>query len=183
MTHARSSFESRRQHGVSLVEAMLVLVVIALAIGAGMPNVESLRQRAELLGVAAQIETDVHFARSEAVARNRTLRLTLKESQGGTCYLVHAGPVPNCDCGQVQQGTCAEAGEVHRAVAFPDSSRVQVRANARSMTFDPVKGTVTPTATIRAESRDGHALNQVVGLLGRVRTCSPQASMPGVVSC
>jgi len=182
MASTTNTFTSR-QRGVSMVEVMMVLVVTGLAVGASMPSVEALRQRAELAGVAAQIETDVHFARSAAVARNHTLRLTLKESHGGTCYLVHSGPVPNCDCEQVQRGACEVAGEVHRAVVFPGSSRVQVRASTRSMIFDPVKGTVTPTATLRAEARDGRALHQVVSLLGRVRTCTPQASMPGVTSC
>jgi type IV fimbrial biogenesis protein FimT len=183
MASATSTFNSRWQRGVSMIEVMLVLVVTGLAVGASMPGVKGLRQRAELTGVAAQIETDVHFARSAAVARNHTLRLTLKESHGGTCYLVHSGPVPSCDCEQVQRGACEVAGEVHRAAVFPASSRIQVRANTRSMTFDPVKGTVTPTATLRAEARDGRALHQVVSLLGRVRTCTPQASMPGLVSC
>ncbi len=64
MASATSTFNSRWQRGVSMIEVMLVLVVTGLAVGASMPSVEGLRQRAELTGVAAQIETDVHFARS-----------------------------------------------------------------------------------------------------------------------
>jgi type IV fimbrial biogenesis protein FimT len=51
------------------------------------------------------------------------------------------------------------------------------------MTFDPVKGTVTPTATLRVESKDGRALHQVVNLLGRIRTCSPGGKLPGEKTC
>lgn len=179
MTHCRE-----QQQGVSLVEALIVLCVIALVVGFSAPSFESIRQRAELSGVAGQIETDVHFARAEAVARNRTLHLTLKQAAGGaTCYVVHEGPVPSCGCGELERAACAGAAGVVRAMVLPGGGRIRVSANVQSLHFDPLKGTVTPTATLRAESRDGLALHQVVSLVGRVRTCSPQARMAGVAAC
>ena len=50
------------------------------------------------------------------------------------------------------------------------------RSRSRST---PCKGTVTPTATLRVEARDGRAIHQVVNLLGRVRSCSPQGRIAG----
>ncbi len=173
-----------QQQGVSLVEAMIVLCVIALVAGISAPSFESVRQRAELSGVAGQIETDVHFARSEAVARNRTLHLTLKEAADGTsCYVVHEGPAPDCSCGQLERAACAGAEGVVRAMVLAGAGRIRVRSNVQTLHFDPLKGTVTPAATLRAEARDGLALHQVVSLVGRVRTCSPQARMAGVPAC
>ncbi|MFO1220487.1 MAG: GspH/FimT family pseudopilin [Burkholderiaceae bacterium] len=170
MSHPQQSI--RRQRGVSAVEAMIAVAIIGILAGATMPDLEPLRERAELLGLAAQIETDVNLARSEAVARNRTVRLTVRESAGATCYLLHEGAAPGCSCADVAAGHCAAPGLI-RAVGLPADGRVQVRANAGMLTFDPLKGTVTPTATLRAEGRSGAALHQVVSLLGRVRTCAP----------
>jgi type IV fimbrial biogenesis protein FimT len=58
-----------------------------------------------------------------------------------------------------------------------------VRSASKSLTFDPVRGTVTPTATLRVEARDGKAIHQIVNLLGRVRSCSPQGLLAGERAC
>jgi type IV fimbrial biogenesis protein FimT len=69
------------------------------------------------------------------------------------------------------------------AVSFAAQGPVQVRSTTRSLTFDPVRGTVTPTATLRVEARDGRAIHQVVNLLGRVRSCSPLGRDAGERTC
>lgn len=165
---------SGRQRGVTAVEAMSVLAIIGILAGVTMPDAEPLRQRAELLGLASQVETDVHLARSEAVSRNRTVRFALQQAaDGGACYLVHVGTTPVCSCEDIQSNRCTAAGVI-RAMALPVTGRVTLQGNVQAMTFDPLKGTVTPAATLRLVARDGQALHQVVGLLGRVRTCSPR---------
>jgi len=173
------------QRGVSLIETMSVLCVLSLAIGTAMPSLGSLRQKAELAGAAAQVEIDVQFARSQAVALNRTVQLTLREANGNTCYIVHTGPAANCSCsGQVPSASaCSDGSELLRTVSFGSQGLVQVRSASKSVTFDPVRGTVTPTATLRVEARDGKAIHQVVNLLGRVRSCSPQGGLAGERAC
>jgi len=164
------------QRGLSLIEAMSVLVVVSLG---------SLRQKAELAGAAAQVETDMQFARSQAVALNRNVQLTLHEANGATCYVVHTGPAANCSCsGQDPSASaCGNGSSMLHAVSFAPQGMVQVRSASKSLTFDPVKGTVTPTATLRVEARDGRAIHQVVNLLGRVRSCSPQGPTGGERAC
>jgi type IV fimbrial biogenesis protein FimT len=182
MNHRQDARRST-QRGVTLIESLSVLTVLALALGVTAPSIEPLRQRIELLGAAAQLETDLQLARSQAVALNRTVHLTLRESSAGTCYLIHTGPAASCSCSPAEAARCGETGEVLRAVAFAADARVQIRSAVKSLTFDPVKGTVTPTATLRAEAKDGRALHQVVNLLGRVRTCSPAGALPGEKPC
>jgi len=175
---------TQSQHGVSLIESMIVLFVLSIVIGTAIPSVHSLRQRADLTGVAAQLETDVQFARSQARAMNRTLRLSLTESGGATCYLVHTGAPSDCSCGSTSQpAACEGDAELLRAVQLDARGDVQVRSTSKSVTFDPLRGTVTPTATLRVEARDGRAIHQVVNLLGRVRTCSPQGRTAGEAAC
>jgi type IV fimbrial biogenesis protein FimT len=173
------------QRGLTLIEAMMVLAVVSIAIGSALPGLSSMRQRADLAGAAAQVETDVQFARSEAVASNRTVRLTLRESGDGTCYMVHTGPAADCTCsGRPSiQASCSGDAELLRAVSFTTQGPVQVRSASKSLTFDPSKGTVTPTATLRVEGTDGRALHQVINLLGRVRTCSPNGRVVDERAC
>jgi type IV fimbrial biogenesis protein FimT len=149
-----------------------------------LPSFTSLRQRADLAGVAAQLETDVQFARSQATAMGHPVRLTLRESAGATCYMVHTGPAAQCECGGGEAGaSCSGEAELLRSVALAASGSVQVRSASKSVAFDPLKGTVTPTATLRVEARDGRAIHQVVNLLGRVRSCSPSGRLGGELAC
>jgi type IV fimbrial biogenesis protein FimT len=173
------------QRGISLIETMSVLCVVSVAIGSAIPSLGSLRQKAELAGAAAQVETDVQFARSQAVALNRTVQLTLREANGATCYIVHTGPAASCSCNgqEPNASTCGDGSNLLRAVSFASQGIVQVRSASKSVTFDPVRGTVTPTATLRVEARDGRAIHQVVNVLGRVRSCSPQGPAVGESAC
>jgi type IV fimbrial biogenesis protein FimT len=172
------------QRGVSLVESMIVLFVLSIVIGTALPSLRSLGQRADVAGVAAQLETDVQFARSQARALNRTVRLSLLEAGGGTCYMVHTGAPGNCSCGAGQPApACGGDSELLRAVVLDSKGDVQIRSASKAVTFDPLRGTVTPTATFRVEGRDGRAIHQVVNLLGRVRSCSPQGRSMGEAAC
>ena len=173
------------QRGVSLIEAMSVLCIVSLAIGSAIPSLGSLRQKADLAGAAAQIETDVQFARGQALALNRTVQLTLREADGATCYIIHTGPAADCTCSGQKPGSsaCENGSQLLRAVSFASQGMVQVRSASKSITFDPVRGTVTPTATLRIEARDGRRIHQIVNLLGRIRSCSPQAGVTGERAC
>ncbi|HEY6511433.1 MAG TPA: GspH/FimT family pseudopilin [Burkholderiaceae bacterium] len=173
------------QRGVTPIEALSVLCVVSLTIGAAVPSLGSLRQKADLAGAAAQVETDVQFARGQAAALNRTVQLTLREADGATCYIVHTGPAADCTCSGQEPGAaaCENESQLLRAVSFATRDAVQVRSATRSLTFDPVRGTVTPTATLRVEASDGRRIHQIVNLLGRIRSCSPQAGVSGERAC
>jgi len=99
--------------------------------------------------------------------------------------MVRTGPAGNCSCdGRAPSAaSCGGGSELLRATSFAAGGPVQVRSSTKSMTFDPVRGTVTPTATLRIEATDGRAFHQVVNLLGRVRTCSPQARVVDERAC
>jgi type IV fimbrial biogenesis protein FimT len=180
----RSTSNKPQQRGVSLIESASVVAILSIVLGSALPNFSSLRQRADLAGVAAQIETDLQFARGQATALGHSVRMTLHERAGATCYMVHTGPAALCTCGGVEaSATCSGDAELLRSVSLAAGGDVQVRSATRSITFDPVKGTVTPTATLRVEARDGRAIHQVVNLLGRVRSCSPGGRLAGELAC
>lgn len=172
---------ARPQHGVTLIEAMSVLAILSIVVGTAAPGLHAFKQRADLTGTAAQLETDIQFARSQATALNHSVQLTLREAQGATCYMVHTGPAAQCQCGGTagDAASCSGDAALLRAVVLPAAGDVQVRSASKSIAFDPLKGTVTPTATLRVEARDGRAIHQVVNLLGRVRSCSPGGRADG----
>lgn len=171
-----------RSRGITLTEAMLAMAVCLVAVGAAAPGFEAARERRHLEGVAAQLETDLQLARSEAVALNRTLHVGFRSDAAGACYVVHTGAPKECDCSGATPA-CTGGALALRSVRIDAASGVTLAANVRSMTFDPLQATVTPTSTMRVLARDGREIRKIVNIMGRVRTCSPQGGIAGVPAC
>ena len=168
--------------GVTLTETLIVLCTTLLALGAAVPGFNEARARQQVEAVAAQLETDLQLTRGLAVAQNRTLRLEFGQNEHGSCYIVHAGAAGECRC--AAGGAACDAGvQPLRSVLLPAAEAVSVAANVRSMVFDPVKGTVTPTSTMQVIGRNGLAIHQVINIMGRVRSCTPDTAIPGLRAC
>lgn len=177
------------QRGFTLVEVSTVLCIVAVAVGAAAPSFERALQRRHLEGAAAQLVTDVQHARSLAVARGASVRLTVQAvGPNASCYVVHTGAASDCSCAAAGKGaagaSCRNGAQALHVVEFDARSKVQLTSSAASMLFDAHKGTVTPTATLKLAARDGSgALHEVVNIMGRVRTCSPGGAVPGYTPC
>jgi type IV fimbrial biogenesis protein FimT len=176
------SLPRRRCSGLTLTELLASLTVTAVALGTAAPSFVTSREHRHLEGVAAQLETDLAYARSEAVAQNRTLRVSFSNDMAGSCYVVHTGTVGACSCGATAP-VCAPGAVALHMVRVSADTGVSLSSNVRSMVFDSVKGTVTPTGTVSVQSANGRAIHQVVNLMGRVRSCSPAPALPGYRPC
>ena len=172
----------RRDAGVTLIEAATVTAIVAVLIGIAVPSFQDARARRQLEGVAAQLETDLQLARSEAVARNESVRVGFTRDAGGSCYVLHTGPAGGCRCDGAGTTSCGAGAEPLRAVPLGAGYPVQLQSNGASILFDAIKGTVTPTATLRVLSPVGE-LRQVVNVMGRIRTCSPEGAVAGYRRC
>jgi type IV fimbrial biogenesis protein FimT len=174
---------SAAQSGVTLIEACAVCAIAAVLAANAVPSFDDALQRRRLEGHAAELSTAIHLARSEAVARNRTLRLTFTRDAGGTCYLLHTGNESDCRCDEQHSAQC-EPGHVAIKSGFvPASNRVLVDARTASMIFDPVRGTATPANTVSLVDGKGRELRHVVSIMGRVRTCTPDGVVAGYKPC
>ena len=100
----------------------------------------------------------------------------------GACYFLHTGDPDDCRCAADGSAEC-RGGEALRAVRIDAPVPVALQPNARSLAFDPVRGTVTPGATIRLRSPSGLAIHQVVNVTGRVRACTPDGQIGGLRAC
>jgi type IV fimbrial biogenesis protein FimT len=182
--NARTSSASRRsQAGVTLVETTVVASIVAIVAGVAVPGFDQAIQRRHLEGAAAQLETDVHYARTLAVAANAPMRISFVSDAGGTCYVIHTGAANQCTCNSTGETTCTGDARADRSVRFATGGPVRVASNSRSVLFDPTRGTTTPTATVQVTSRDGRTIRQVVNIMGRVRSCSPAPGLSGYPAC
>ena len=154
-------------NGLSAVELMISLAISTVLLGSAVPMLQDLRTGQALRATAALLETDIQFARSQAMASGQPLRLSLQSINGvESCYVIHTGAANACRCDGAGQAHCITLAPVQR-----------------SLLFDPGKGTVTPTATLRVEDREGRAIHQIVNIMGRVRSCTPSAGLNGLKPC
>lgn len=182
---ARASLchSSRRQRGLSMIELLCGVSITATALGTAAPAFQDLKQRQALEATAAQLETDLHFARSEAIAHNRGVRLSVQALGAGSCYVIHTGAAHECRCSGDGRTRCEGSAEALRLVEQTGADRARLASIGSSLLYDGNRGTVTPTATLKVVDAKGRAIHQVVNIMGRVRSCSPQAQVAGYKAC
>lgn len=178
----RPSFAvTRAQRGFTLTEGLICVTVLLLAVSAALPSFGTALEQRRVEGAAAQLETDLQLTRSLAVAQNRTVRFEIGRDDHGTCYVVHNGAAGDCTCSP-QGAVCRPGLEAHRHQHYAEDTGVSIQANVGSMVFDPLKGTVSPAATLRVEGARV-SIRQIVNIMGRIRSCSPNGALPGYRAC
>ena len=173
----------RRQTGLTLVECAITTTIMAIVAGMALPSFGTARERRHIEGAAAQLETDIQLARSLAVARNQAVRMSFERGTNSSCYIVHTGVAGDCRCADDGSAVCTAGAEPLRSVRYGVGVPLSLQSNSRSILFDPVKGTITPTATVRVTGAGGAAIHQVVNIMGRVRSCSPAPALAGYRVC
>ena len=174
----------RTQRGVTLIESCIVMVITAIVASSALPGMQGLIETRRVDGVATQLASDIQWVRSEAVARNQAVRLTLHAGAAGSCYVIHTGAADACVCDGSGPAVCGgEAAREIRTVVLPAADRVSLEGNVESVLFDPMHGTSTPTGTLRVLGAQGRAVHHVINVMGRVRSCSPQRSVPAYRAC
>jgi len=181
MESQRHQHGQHDQHGLTLVEAAIVVAIVAITATSAAPGLQRLIDRYRLESAATQLAAELQLARNESIARNRVVRLSWHAASG--CYLLHTGPADACSCDADGRAQCAPGSTPIRSVGRSGADRISLQSSAASIAFDPLHGTATPTATWRLASGQGRAIHHVVNVIGRVRSCSPQAAVPGYRAC
>ena len=174
---------TRRQRGVSLIEACTVIAITSIVVGTSVPSLQGLIEARRLQGAATTLATDVQFIRTEAVARNQPLRFSVHPSADGSCYVIHTGSAAQCACTGSGPAVCNGGAEAIKTVHLRAVDKVALQANVGSLLFDPLHGTSTPTGTLRLVGSAGQEIRHVINVMGRVRSCSPLAAVAGYAAC
>ncbi|WP_295636492.1 GspH/FimT family pseudopilin [uncultured Methylibium sp.] len=172
------------QRGLTFIETGATLAILASAATIALPGFGDVLQRRHTEGVASELATDLQYLRSEAVARNQSLRASFTTLPGGSsCYVLHSGPAGSCTCQSEGLASCGPGARALKSVLLPPGSRSSIHANVGSIVYDPRHGTSSPAATIRVTGSDGRAIHHVVNIMGRVRSCSPSGAIGGYREC
>jgi prepilin-type N-terminal cleavage/methylation domain-containing protein len=175
----------RRQAGVTLIELLVALVVLAVFVTIGIPSFNSIFEKKRLSGAAQALYADLQFARAQAIKSNKGIAVNFNEV--AWCYgITDTEPFSDCTCTATSAANCTVEG-VERAVftsAFPKVSLDQ-NFSGNSIEFDHVRGGLKPgvnNGTASFEDTDGRKVNVVLSPSGRARICSP-TEYAGYESC
>ncbi len=158
--------------GFTLIEAMLVIAVLAILLTAGLPSFASLIDRQRLRGAAADVHAALLLARAEAMRRGTAVSVAFAGTADGSwCHaLSDQGP---CDC--LRPAVCTLGGESVRAVLGDGFRGVRLSAafaTPQSATFHPARGTASPGTVWLSLGRGDDEIRVVVSSLGRIRLCA-----------
>lgn len=169
--------------GFSVIESLVSVAIAGTVVTTAATSIAPWRAQWAVTGTAAAFETDIQNARSLALERRETVRMSLDDGEHGACWIVHNGPRAACRCGPGGQPECTPGVEAFRFQALPADQGTRVAANVTSMAFDPTLGTVTPAATVRFSATGAKTVHQVLGIMGRVRSCVPGGGLAGYRAC
>ncbi len=167
--------------GITLVEALVVVAIGAILVSLAAPSFSDLIARKRLEGMAAELATDLQFARSEAVQRGQLVSVT---SSAAGCYVVHTLGVGSCSCTVGSAPTCTAPAQSLKSA----DAATGVTLPGKVFTFEPVRGMSSSTSDatdyFELSSRAGAwRLRAEINPLGRVRTCIAAGSFSGYETC
>ena len=174
-------FVRQSAQGFTLVELVAVMAVTGVVATAAVPSLSGLIDTQRISGAASELASDLQYARAQAVQRNQGVRVSFKADAG--CYVIHTGSADQCQCAASGPATCEGEAQALKTVALDDTRRIGLHSNVASMVFDPVHGTASPAATLRVAGAQGRSVQHTVNIMGRVRSCSPQAAVSGYRAC
>lgn len=180
--------------GVTLIELMVTIAVLAVLLTLAAPSFGDFFQRYRLRGAADDVVSLIAISRAEAITRNRDVAIRFAGSGAAWCVggVATAEPstpgtavdtTPGCTC-----NSDCKIGDKVMEVAGSDHQGVTLAALPTGFVFDRLNGTVSPlsAATATFNSPNGkYALSVDVSPLGRGRLCVPagKPAMTGFETC
>ena len=134
---------ARRAVGVTLVELMVTLGIVAVLVAIALPSMRDFVARKRLEGIAQELVTDLRLLKAHQIQNRPNTGTAIGFGSNGqkTCYIlyVRGDNVENCDCGEADDAICgpADAGGQRpapiRQVNILNSSGVTVTANRSNL--------------------------------------------------
>lgn len=169
--------------GITLVEAMVTLAILGILATVAAPSFNDLLLNLKLAGAAADFHSKVSWARTQAVQSGRPVTVQVSTLQTGSCYAIFTGSPSECGCAATGTSCAAPSTQWLRETLGADSGlAIDTPSATGQMTFDPVRGTTSPTMTTIFTASNGKSIRHITNVMGRTKTCSPN-NTGGLPAC
>ncbi|OIN10369.1 GspH/FimT family pseudopilin [Oceanisphaera psychrotolerans] len=163
----------KRQAGLTLIELLIGLVVMAVLLSIAVPSFQILRQQYTVRSAGMAIYADLQLARSEAIKRNKDITVCFSGSGTASWKYQINDLVDPANC----------AGTVTQVIEELDSQNypaVTLTASYGSLTFRPRRGTLASgNVTLSNGSQEMKIITWNNSI---IRTCSDD-QLIGVPAC
>lgn len=182
-THFIQFSSKRHNRGLSLIELLTGLCISAVLLSQAVPALERMKQRQRLNLHAQTLMMDLKHARHEALLGSENVNLLFEQQSQGACYIVYTGPSKQCHCDASGTPVCTGGAKAIKSQWLPSQHKIGLKTKSSHLSFSAKQGAVTPTASIDLSTQDGDSIRQIISVAGRVRSCSPNASMGQYPAC
>lgn len=172
--------------GVTLIELMIVVVITAILLALAVPAFQDTIDKNRLKAATDTLQADLQFAKSEAIKRNKNIRVDFTGSGATWCYGMKEDAA--CDCTETvsTEVDFCEIDGIKKTVdniGFPGVT-IANSTPPDFFSFDHIRGTVN-AGNVTFNSARQKETRVVISTMGRVRSCSPTDSknVPGYSSC
>lgn len=131
----------QNRSGFTLIELMITIAVLAILAAIALPSFKSTLERRQIIGAAENLQTDLQYARSEAIKQNQTILFQFDVD--AWCYGIDDSS-SDCDCA-ASPGDCTVSGKLN-VVSSDNYKDVVFAANNFAndfIVFDPRQGMVS----------------------------------------
>lgn len=164
---------ARRHQGLTLIELMIGLAILAVLTSLAGPPFASWLARNRVKAAAANLVADLGEARHESSRRGAPMYV-LFQPGAQWCYAITLDP---------QAGCASASSAVLKRVQASDLPGISV-AEAETFAFDGQSGTgLQALSRVRLVSRQGDALQVKMTRLGRASICAPDGGFPDLPHC
>lgn len=172
----------QREVGVTMVETLVAVAILGVLAALAGPAMSDLILNQRLQSVAAHYHSHIQWARSQAVQAGQRVHLKVADTADGSCYIIYTGDHADCSCEEVG-APCKNAAQHLLSTHLPRKEGVSVATSAATArTFDPLRGTLSPSMTVTFQATNGNSIQQITNLMGRTRSCSPN-NLGGLKHC
>lgn len=171
----------RRRAGLTLVELLVSMAILALLVALAVPSMYEFIMRKRVEGTADELLADIRFARAVVAKDNYVAVLKFSEKKSGElCYTVyHPTGLLTCDCAKtpVCMSSPSTAAQELKTVRFPASGKLSVKPAAgsgRILQFEAPMG-IPPngnTVEISISASSGGEVRLITSPTGRAMICS-----------
>jgi Tfp pilus assembly protein FimT len=152
----------RRGRGLTVIEIVVALAVLAIVGALAMPSYGARIDRERVQGAAEALAADVNEARFEAARQGRPLHVN---AFGGPAWCWAVAQTPECPCGSGQACQLRSARERdHGGVVLASSGHIEMGPDGRSAS--------PPGNGFELESARGLRLRVSVSAMGRAHICT-----------
>lgn len=154
--------------GFTLTELLIVIAIAAILLTIAVPSFQPLFAKLRLEGAANELNADLQYARSQAVADNRNV--TFSTTSTSTYSIVGSQTTP----------------VTYKTVTLPSGVSVN---SGTSVIFFGERGCTNATCSAPdaaftvTHSQVNGTLQLIVNNMGRVRLCSPSGMLKGYPAC